>query len=85
MVQSNEQLISNINELCPAMQSSKSISHKALRLALSADTDCVLIGLRQPKYLDDILDIDVLIDSTAVKTLFNNQQYKELVKKITEQ
>ncbi len=65
-------LSSKIDHACPPLHQTEVLSQKAIRLYLSvAGLDCVLVGMRQPEYVRDVLSLKepVVSNEEALQTL----------------
>lgn len=70
--QTSRRIADALDELAPELRSSDSLSRKVLRLYRSLPgMDCVLVGMRRPEYVDDVMDGDLgpIEPEVALRTL----------------
>lgn len=64
----SDQIAGQLDHLSPALQSSKTLSQKAIRLYRSLPgVDCILVGMRQTQYVRDALDLLAPIDAESAR------------------
>ena len=72
-------LKATLNQACPALKSSKTLSQKAIRIYRSIPgIDCVLVGMRKTAYVKDILDLQpALTPEEAIEALTGARAHEE--------
>jgi predicted aldo/keto reductase-like oxidoreductase len=69
------QIKSRMNEICPELTSSLTLSQKTLRTIYSSGVDCTLVGMKNREQVQDCLSLGPRISADSVSKILQSAKW----------